>query len=87
MVENEKRGGLVFCGDRRSKANNHYLPYYNSNADEHNIMYWDANNLYGWAMVQPLPYKDLKFNDNISLIQILNTPDEAGTGYIVEVDF
>ena len=87
MVEKEKRGGLVFCGDRYSKANNHYLPDYNSNEDENYIMYWDANNLYGWAMVQPLPYKDLKFNDNISLRQILNTPDNADTGYIVEVDF
>jgi hypothetical protein len=38
-------------------------------------------------MVQPLPYKDLKFNDSISLRHILNTPDEAETGYIVVVDF
>ena len=87
MVEKEKRSGLVFCGDRYSKANNHYLPDYNSKEDENYIMYWDANNLYGWAIVQPLPYADLKFNDNISLRQILNTPDEAETGYIVEVDF
>ena len=87
MVEKEKRGGLVFCGDRYNKANNHYLPDYNANADENYILYWDANNLYVWAMVQPLPYADLKFNDNISLRQILNTPDEASTGYIVEVDF
>ena len=50
-------------------------------------MYWDANHLYGWARVQPLPYKGLTFNDTISLRQILNTPDDAETGYIVEVDF
>ena len=50
-------------------------------------MYWDANNLYGWALVQPLPHKGLRFNDNISLRQILNTQDEADTSYIVEVDF
>ena len=87
MVEKEKRGGLVFCGDSHSKANNHYLPYYNANEDENYIMYWDTNNLYGWAVVQPLPYKDLQFNDDISLRQILNTPDDADTGYIVEVDF
>ena len=87
MVEKEKRGGLVVCGDRRSKANNHYLPDYNSNQDENYIMYWDANNLYGWTMLQSLLYKDLQFNDDISLRQILNTPDEADTGYIVEVDF
>ena len=39
MVEKEKRGGLVFCCDRHSKANNHYLPDYNSNADENYLMY------------------------------------------------
>ena len=27
------------------------------------IAYVDANNLYGWAMVQQLPYKDIKFVD------------------------
>ena len=24
-------------------------------------MYWDANNLYGWTMNQPLPYCDFNF--------------------------
>ena len=24
-------------------------------------MYWDANNLYGWAMIQDLPYGGFKF--------------------------
>ena len=34
-----------------------------SKDDEDNkfIMYWDANNLYGWAMNQPLPYCDFNF--------------------------
>jgi hypothetical protein len=31
------------------------------------IMYWDANNLYGWAMSQHLPYKDLKFDNDVEL--------------------
>ena len=34
-----------------------------SKDDEDNkfIMYWDANNLYDWAMNQPLPYCDFNF--------------------------
>ena len=24
-------------------------------------MYWDAKNLYGWAMIQNLPYGEFKF--------------------------
>ena len=48
-------------------------------------MYWDANNLYGWAMSESLPFKDLKLCDT-SLEDILATDDDASTGYIVEVD-
>ena len=25
-------------------------------------MYWDANNLYGWTMIQPLPVSYFKFS-------------------------
>ncbi len=46
----------------------------------------DANNLYGWAMVESLPYKDVKFDSTATLQSILETPDDAETGYFVEVD-
>jgi hypothetical protein len=49
-------------------------------------MYWDANNLYGWAMSQSLPYEDLKFDNEKTLKEILETPDNNETGYIVELD-
>ena len=39
-------------------------------------MYWDANNLYGHAMRQVLPYKGLKFNTTIDLDGIKGTPDD-----------
>jgi hypothetical protein len=62
MVERMKRGGLCFVGSKRYvKANNKYLEDFDPNKPENYIMYWDANNLYGWAMCQVLPYKDLKF--------------------------
>jgi len=50
------------------------------------ITYVDANNLYGYAMSEALPYKDIKFNNDINLETILRTPDDADTGYMVEVD-
>ena len=31
------------------------------------ILYIDANNLYGWAMSQYLPYDDIKFDNNVKL--------------------
>ena len=49
-------------------------------------MYWDANNLYGYAMRQVLPYKGLKFNTTIDLEGILNTSDNNQIGYYVECD-
>lgn len=54
--------------------------------EENYILYEDANNLYGWAMCQPLPYDTVKFDNNVSLETILETPDDAAVGYIIEVD-
>ena len=61
MYENMKRGGLCFVGSKRHvKANNTYLENYDDNQDSTYIMYWDAHNLYGFAMRQYLPYRGFK---------------------------
>jgi hypothetical protein len=44
------------------------------------LMYLDANNLYGWSMVQALPYKDIKMNTSITIDEVLNTADDAEAG-------
>ena len=49
-------------------------------------MYWDANNLYGWAMSQSLPFKTLRFRTDITLEDILSTADDNHEGYFVECD-
>ena len=68
MIEKQNGGGLTLVESMRYvKANNKYLPYYNPNADETYIVYWDANNLYGHAMVQSLPYNNLQFEQDITL--------------------
>ena len=51
-----------------------------------NLLYIDANNVYGWAMSQLLPYKNTKLNNDITLETILNTADNDNIGYIVECD-
>ena len=37
-------------------------------------------------MSEPLPYDDIKFDNNIKLEDILNTPDDGDIGYFIEVD-
>ncbi len=63
MIEKSKRGGLTFVGAKRySKANNQRMgDNYDSKKLSTYITYVDASNLYGWAMVQPLPYEDTEF--------------------------
>ena len=49
-------------------------------------MYIDANNLYGYAMMQKLPYKDFEFITTTTLDVILNTPDDSDHGYYIVCD-
>jgi hypothetical protein len=87
IFERSKRGGLTFVGSKRyAKANNQHVAGYDPNTQSTYLLYLDANNLYGWAMVQSLPRKDLKFANETSIETILNTADDAETGYMVEID-
>ena len=75
LIENNIRGGISsVMGDRYVKSD-----------DKKKILYVDANNLYGWAMSQFLPFDEIKFV-NVSIEDILSTPDDSEIGYFVEVD-
>lgn len=43
------------CSDHYAKANNPHMEFYNENEIVY-LVYFDANNLYGWAMTQSLSY-------------------------------
>ncbi|XP_068714197.1 uncharacterized protein [Montipora foliosa] len=58
FVEEGVRGGISMISNRYVKANNPYVPGFDSTQDKNYIMYLDANNLYGLAMGQPLPKHD-----------------------------
>ena len=51
-------------------------------------MYLDANNLYGWAMSQPIPTGEFAWltENEIQRLSIENIPDDSDDGYISEVD-
>ncbi|GFX07112.1 uncharacterized protein TNCV_1557151 [Trichonephila clavipes] len=54
-IENSIRGGICFVGKRYALANNPFIPGFNKHEEESYIIAVDANNLYGYAMSQPLP--------------------------------
>ncbi|RWR98466.1 hypothetical protein B4U79_02732, partial [Dinothrombium tinctorium] len=58
MFENGIRGGISQITKRYAEANNKYLPNFNPMKKSSFIIYLDANNLYGWAMSQFLPFAD-----------------------------
>ena len=76
LLENNIRGGISsVMGDRYVKSDRNKK-----------ILYIDANNLYGWAMSESLPYDEIKLDTNVELEDILNTPDDSDIGYFIEVD-
>ena len=71
---------------RHVVANNKYLETFDETKPSNYIRYEDANNLYAWAMVQSLPFANLKIDNTIDIKDILNTADNDDVGYIVECD-
>ncbi|XP_050454177.1 uncharacterized protein LOC126852925 [Cataglyphis hispanica] len=86
FVERGIRGGLSQCSNRYARANNKYLQSYNPSEPSSYLMYFDVNNLYGWAMCQSLPYEDFQWVENVSSIDLMSVMPNSPTGYIIEVD-
>ena len=61
---------------------------YNVNKPSKFIMYLDANNLYGWAMSQYLPYGGFKWLNQKEIDKFDVNPIDCSSidGYILEVD-
>ena len=86
MFERGIRGGITQAVRKYASANNKYMgDKFNPNEDTTYLQYLDANNLYGWAMSQPLPTGGFKWVDeNPNEISELATRTDKG--YILEVD-
>ena len=86
FIEKGMRGGISYIAHRHGKANNKYMQNYNPEEENSYLMYLDANNLYGWTMSQPLPYRDFQWKDFKDPEEILNYHENSIKGIILEVD-
>ncbi|KAJ8909678.1 hypothetical protein NQ315_011382 [Exocentrus adspersus] len=80
------RGGVSQCSNRYAEANNKFMPTYDCTQPSKYLMYFDVNNLYGWAMCQYLPYGGFEWMRNFENFDVTQVSDEAPEGYILEVD-
>ena len=86
MVEKGIRGGNANVFKRFAKANNKYMKNFDVKQDSRFLVYLDANNLYGWAMSQPLPVGEFEWMSEADLENWKNFVEEEGKGCILEVD-
>lgn len=91
FMEEAIRGGVSMTPGRYAKANHKFLPDYDEKLPSKFIQYWDANNLYGWAMNQPLPYGGYKWitslaESNTIFNTLASIPADSPLGYFLEID-
>ena len=89
FVENSIRDGISMISTRHAQANSPSLPdTYDSSLPNQNLIYLNANNLYGSAMSQSLPTHGFRFlqQDEISTLKLQELSDVAEDGCIFEVD-
>ena len=86
MVEEGIRGGVSSIMHRHGKANNKYMGKdFNPENPSKYLVYLDANNLYGWAMFEPLPTKGFKWMTKEELQGWKKFLDCEGQGCILDL--
>ena len=86
MFEQGIRCGITQAVRKCAAANNPYMgDKFDPNEDTTYLQYLDANNLYGWAMSQPLPTGEFKWVD-VNPDEISRLATRTDKGYIIEVD-
>ena len=89
MVEKGIRGGICQAIHRYAKANNKYMNNHDKSIISSFLMYLDANNLCGWAMIQKCPVDGFKWVEDLSQFDgsfIKNYDGNSSNGYFLEVD-
>ena len=76
------RGGISYIAKRHSKIKNC------DNEENKSIIYWDAKNLYGWGMNQPLPHGGFDWlnEKEINDFCLSSISENSSIVYFLEVD-
>ena len=89
MLDQGLRGGVSMITHRFARANNPEMgDLYDPELPLSYIVYLDANNLYGWAMSQPLPITGVKWLKEREWCRIdwELLADDSAVGYFIECD-
>ena len=86
MFEHGIRGGITQAVRKYALAKNKYMgDRFDPKSESSYLQYLDTNNLYGWAMSQPLPTGGFRWVD-IEPNEISELATRTQKGYILEVD-
>ena len=82
------KGSISYIPIRYSKANNKYMTDYDSSEKNIFIIYLEANNLYGWAISNYLPYGEFEWlsQEEIQNFDVNSISKNSFAGYILEFD-
>ena len=88
MFERGIRGGITQSVHRWAGENNPYMDSkFNPDEKINYLQYLDANNLYAWAMSQPLPTGGFRWVEvKLGLGEIFRLAKLRSKGYLLEVD-
>ena len=88
LIERGMRGGISMVSKRHAKANNPLVDGYDPEKPSSHILYLDANNLYGWAMSQPLSTGAFRWEEACEQLakNFADHPADDPEGFILEVD-
>ena len=77
FIEEGLREGISIVAKRYAKPNNKCMNDYDPKKQSTFISYLDMNNLYGWAMIEYLPYEGFKWLKNVDKFDVMSIDEKV----------